>query len=327
MSIPCEKRRDFMKKIFLLAVIVLAAMLLLPLTALENLEVTPTSAPSTTPLKSTNQTKTFKVLISSTNTVTEITADDYIFGVVAAEMPALYHEEALKAQAVCAYTFALWRQKENAEKEYDITDDFTVDQAYISRQAALEKWGENAEEYTKKIEKAINDTKNLTITHNKEIILSVYHAISCGSTESAENIWGKDYPYLKTVSSAGDKLADNYISTVTVNFETLKTTFGETEQPLNNCFTDFNRSEQGTVISLKVFGKEYSGSEVRKLLNLKSQNFEVAYSEDGVTFTVYGYGHGVGLSQNGANYMANQGSTFKEILTHYYTNCEITNNS
>ncbi len=316
-----------MKKIFLLSLVVLAALLLLPLTVLTNTETKIAATPVNKPLQVISKNDTFKVLISDTNTVTEISADDYIFGVVAAEMPALYEAEALKAQAVCAYTFALWRQKENTDKEYDITNDYTVDQAYISRQDAIAKWGDKAEEYTQKIDKAISDTKNLILTYNGEIILSVYHAISCGTTESAKNIWGKDYPYLKAVSSAGDKLADNYISTVSLNFETLKNTFGENEQPLNNCFTDFDRSEQGTVMSVKVFGKEYSGSEIRKLLNLKSQNFEVAYLEDSVTFTVYGYGHGVGLSQNGANYMAKQGSDFKEILTHYYMDCEITNNS
>ena len=248
----------------------LAVLLLLPLTALnktetQNLTSTQASAKLPQPSKS----ATFKVLISETNQVEEMSAKDYLFGVIAGEMPALYEEEALKAQAVCAYTFALWRQKANNDKPYDITDNFKTDQCYISREAALKKWGSNAEEYAKKIEKIINETENQMLTYNGEIILSVYHAVSGGSTESSKNVWGKDYPYLQSVDSVGDKLAKNYISEVTVDTAKLKTLLGANE--INgNPFADFTRTTAGTVKTVKACGKEYKGSEIREMFDLKS---------------------------------------------------------
>ena len=312
-----------MKKIIVSIVILLTFLILFPLTAL-NRNTQPKSTTQTVTPTSFKNTKTFKVLITETNQIEEVNVKDYLFGVVSAEMPALYETEALKAQAVCAYTFALWRKNQNADKPYDITDNFKTDQCYISRQDALKKWGSKADEYAKKIESAINDTQNEMLTYNGEIILSVYHAVSGGSTERAKNVWGKDYPYLQSVSSVGDKLAKNYISEVSFTTEELKTIFNTQENITKNPFTDFTHTKAETVKTVKFCNKEYKGTEIRTLLNLKSSNFETKYKNNSVTFTVYGYGHGVGMSQNGANYMAQQGSSYKEILLHYYKGCEIT---
>ena len=313
-----------MKKTFLCTAMLLAVLLLLPLTALNKTETQNfTSTQASAKLPQPSKTTTFKVLISETNQVEEMSAKDYLFGVIAGEMPALYEEEALKAQAVCAYTFALWRQKANNDKPYDITDNFKTDQCYISREAALKKWGNNAEEYAQKIENAINSVENNALTYNGEIILSVYHAVSGGSTESSKNVWGNDYPYLQSVDSVGDKLAKNYISEVTVDTAKLKTLLGVNEIK-GNPFTDFTRTTAGTVKTVKACGKEYKGSEIREMFDLKSANFKAEFTGTAVTFTVYGYGHGVGMSQNGANYMAQQGSDYKQILAHYYKGCEIT---
>ncbi len=315
-----------MKKIFISTAVLLAFLLLLPLFATKPDKSHQTASVSTqagadilvVP-------KNFKVLISETNEIEEIAVSDYLFGVISAEMPALYEPEALKAQAVSAYTFALWRQKQNSDKPYDITDNFKTDQCYISREAALKKWGSKAPQYTEKIESAIKDTENQALCYNGEIILSVYHAVSGGSTESGKNVWGKDYPYLQSVASVGDKLAKNYISTVTLTTEELNKAFGSSEKITKNPFTSFERTTANTVKKVKFCGKEYKGSQIREKLDLKSSNFETAFENNTVTFTVYGYGHGVGMSQNGANYMAQQGSDYKEILSHYYKGCEIIN--
>ncbi len=320
-----------MKKLFFLAGLVLAVLLLLPLSVINDdvptLESLPTIAETqTTPAKS----ETFKVLITETGKVEEMSAEDYIFGVVAGEMPALYEEEALKAQAICSYTFLKWRQKENADKEYDITDDYTTDQCYINTAATRKKWGDKADEYTEKIKKAINEVRTQTLTFGGEIILSVYHSLSAGMTESAKNVWGKDYPYLQAVASEGDKQAENYISTLAVTSEDFKTALASKctlPENLADCFTDFSRTASGTVTTVKVGDTEFKGSEIRELFNLKSSNFEVNFEDNTFTFTVYGYGHGVGMSQNGANYMAKQGKTYEEILKHYYTDCEIIRNA
>lgn len=320
-----------MKKIFLISTVLLAILLLLPLSVLEDSQktvsalTTPTAAIVDEPV--TNPPETFKVLISATNEIKEMPVEDYLFGVVAGEMPALYEEEALKAQAVCAYTFALWRQKGNSDKNYDISDDYTTDQCYITAEIAREKWGSKANEYERKIRNAIAKVKNERLTYNGEIILSVYHAVSSGTTESAKNVWGKDYPYLQAVSSIGDKLANNYISSADLTAEQVCSKLSVNQNESANGFTDFTRTASGTVKTVKFGGKEFKGSQIREAFDLKSSNFEVALKDNSYTFTVYGYGHGVGMSQNGANYMAQQGSSYEEILKHYYTGCQIIRNS
>ncbi len=315
-----------MKKIFAISVLLLAALLLLPLCAFQSGENTSPKIEVSNETQIPPSPQSLKVLISETGEIKEMAVSDYLFGVLAGEMPALYEEEALKAQAVCAYTFTLWRQKGNRDKGYDITDNYKVDQCYITEDAARKKWGSHADEYILKLQKAIADTQNEVLTYNGEIILSVYHAVSSGSTESAKNVWGGDYPYLQSVSSVGDKLAKNYISQAEFTPEEIKKAFESTEEITKNPFSDLKRTDAGTVKTIKFCGEEYKGSEIREKLDLKSSNFEVEFNDGKIIFTVYGYGHGVGMSQNGANYMAQQGSNYKEILSHYYKGTAVIKN-
>lgn len=324
----CIKRRLFMKKILGFAVIIICTLLLLPLTSLKS---TSNKAIATvSPIKDTMDTakkqETFMLCNTSTNDVKEISTQEYIFGVVAAEMPALYEEEALKAQAVAAYTFACYRKNKNIDKDYDITDDHLSDQSFITLEEATARWGDNAQVYTEKINKAISEVQDYMITYNDEPILAVYHAISFGNTEDSKNVWGGDYPYLKSVESYGDKLSEGYISTLTVPEEKFKETLSSKVEFIGSP-QDFlgkiNRTDAGGVKDIKICDNEVSGSEIRELFGLRSSNFEIEYKDGNFNFTVYGYGHAVGLSQNGADYMAKQGSDFKEILNHYYKNCKI----
>ncbi len=311
-----------MKKIIAFSLVMLVFLLLLPLTVIGQPQKT---ADTSIKLPNVSPVKTFKILRSETNVVEDITYADYIFGVVAAEMPALYEIEALKAQAVAAHTFALHRKATNSDKEYDITDDFTLDQAFITEGAAREKWGENADEYIKKIKTAVSDTQNLALTYNGEIALAAYHAISFGKTEDCKNVWGGSRPYLTSVISIGDKLSPNFISTKTVSvaeFKALFPTLNLTDNP-KDYFKDIQKTDAGTVKTLNVCDHQISGSEIRKALDLRSACFDVSQKDNTFTFTVYGYGHGVGMSQNGANYMAQQGADYKEILYHYYKGCKI----
>lgn len=313
-----------MKKIFSFTAILLCALLLLPLTALKSMpKITETISSGTEKDKTSDS---FRVCYSETQKVEELEAQDYIFGVVAAEMPALYELEALKAQAVAAYTFALYRKSINTDKEYDLTDSHLTDQSYITLEQAKERWGDNADEYIKKIKDAIKEVENYKITYNNKPILAVYHAISFGKTETAKDIWGGDYPYLKSTDSYGDKLSKDYISTLTVSTadfkEKLKAEINFSDNP-SNYIGKFTRTAAGSVKTVKICNTEIPGNELRQIFNLKSANFEIKFNEDNFTFTVYGYGHGIGLSQNGANYMAKQGADFKQILKHYYKDCEI----
>ena len=311
-----------MKKILSFTVIILCSLLLLPLAKLKAADNTVATISPTVPTKI----DTFRIYNTEAEEIKEISVSDYLFGVVAAEMPLIYNEEALKAQAVAAYTFALYRKNENTAKEYDLTDNHLTDQSYITKEEAISRWGQNADTYTEKLNKILSDIEGYTITYNNMPILAVYHAISYGKTEDAKNIWGKDYPYLKSVASYGDKLCDGYISTVSITKENFKELLKEK--------IDFSKhseitvlepecSNAGTVKTIKICNTEFKGSEIREIFSLRSSNFTIECKDEGFNFTVYGYGHSVGLSQTGAEYMANEGNNFKKILSHYYKGCKI----
>lgn len=319
-----------MKKTVCVVGVLLAAMLLVPLSAMKRDPSPKTAAASKTviniPKAKDAVSDSFRVLDSAGGTVTEMKCDDYIFGVVAAEMPALYDDEALKAQSVAAYTYACYKRAENAEKSYDISTDHTVDQSYISESAVRERWGDKADEYAEKIKKAIEETSGYMITFKGSPILSVYHAISTGKTESAKNVWGGDYSYLKPVDSSGDLLSENYTSTVSLTADEVSSKLSEICEVSGDADSYFGKSEKtesGNVKEISVCGKTVNGARIRSLFGLRSDSFEVKYEDGKFNFTVHGYGHGVGMSQYGADYMAKQGSDFKEILTHYYTDCAV----
>lgn len=315
-----------MKKTLLAGLLAPALMLMLPLAALNKPETAVAVGAKAEPPTAAAVEDTFKIYDKESNTVTEMSAEEYIFGVTAAEMPALYHEEALKAQAVAAYTFALYRKGENADKAYDITTDHTADQCFITEEKARERWGDKADEYTEKLKKAVSEVKGLAVTYDEKPILAVYHAISSGRTENCRDIWGNDPPYLKAVDSSFDRLCPKYISKQAFSKEEFCQKLSDKAEfsgALSEYITVKDRTESGTVKTVDICGKELSGAEIRSVFSLRSSNFEISYNDGEFTFTVYGYGHGVGLSQYGADCMAKQGSDFKEILTHYYSGCRV----
>ena len=314
-----------MKGTFLMSIVVIISMLVIPLSALSQAQadVVPTVAPNVDApyeeSKSSYAVQSFKVL--KDGTVLELSAPDYIFGVVAAEMPALYHEEAIKAQAVAAYTFACYRKNSSSGGEYDITADGDTAQCFITRDEAKARWGEKADEYAKKIDACITAVAGELLCFDNQPIFAAYHAISPGKTNPCLDVWGKDIPYLKSVDSSGDIDAEGYQSeaafTVTEITEKLKS-ICEPTGDAQNYFSGFSTGENGYVKQLKYCGTVVAGSQITKLLGLRSSNFTVSYSDNKFVFSVKGYGHGVGMSQTGANYMASLGKTHKEILLHYY---------
>ena len=313
-----------MKKTLIMVSILAVAMMLTPLAAQgsggkDEERIAETLAKPQT--EKTNNSDTFRIFNTKTKEVEEVSAKDYIFGVVASEMPALYEEEALKAQAVASYTYACYKRNMNVSKEYDLTDDFTLDQCYQTEDNLKEKWDDKWAEYSKKITSAVNAVEGEILTYNEEPILAVYHALSCGYTYSAKEVWGKDIEYLMAVSSESDTLEENYITVKEF-----------TEKEIKKCF-EYNKGEKvfekcesnskGLVKSILVYGKELSGSDVRAKLDLPSANFTVEERQGNYVFTCKGYGHGVGMSQRGANSMAKQGFTYKEILLHYYSGAKL----
>ncbi len=321
-----------MKGIFLTLIVVVFSLLAIPLSALSN--TTDKATPTLKEESSVSYTKTEKIdyeqkiKVLKDGNVYEYSITDYIFGVVAAEMPALYEPEALKAQAVAAYTFACYKKNSSGDEGYDISADPNVAQCFISRDEALLRWGDKATEYEKKINSCISAVQNQMLTYDDKPIFAAYHAISAGTTNNCEDVWSKSLPYLVSVNSDGDCQAENYLTQVTFSseeiakkLESLTAAHGEAA----NFFGDIVTTDNGYVKQINYCGKKTTGSNVSKLLGLRSSNFSIDYSNDVFTFSVKGYGHGVGMSQTGADYLAKQGYSYHEILQHYYPGTKLEN--
>ena len=310
-----------MKNFVVSAVLVVSTLLLVPLWALNGEGTVKVAAGmvinDTAPQKATFH-DSFKLQLHESGQIIDISAHDYIIGVVAAEMPALYEEEALKAQAVAAYTFACYR-RDTTKEAFHVSTDPTTCQSYADTATLKERWGENYDGYYNKIKSAVQAVEGQLLCYEGKTALSVYHAISSGKTNPSLDVWGKDIPYLKSVDSIGDKLSKDYISAPTFTRDELCERLGVT----GDSFDDIKKTSTSLVKSVTFGGKSFSGAEIQKALSLRSAAFDVAVQNGVFTFTVYGYGHGVGMSQNGADYMAKQGSSYTEILAAYYPGCQI----
>ena len=278
----------------------------------------------------------FYVRNHETDAVEFYSNSDYVFGVVASEMNITAPDEALKAQAVASYTFALNRKIKNrqngsfGEKNPDISDDGSVDQCFITRETARQRWGDKADEYEKRLDSLIKAVEGKAVTYNGEVANTVYHSISPGKTLSSEEVWGNAVPYLVEVESVGDLLADGYLSREEIpsaDFEQKMTSAGAESigEDKSAYVSSPVYGKSGSVISLTVGNKEFSGSDIRRIFSLRSCAFDISFNgdSDSFVFTVRGYGHGVGMSQSGAIAAANQGSKFDEILKWYYPGCAI----
>lgn len=272
---------------------------------------------------------TVKVMSVNGNNITEMSLKEYLVGVVAGEMNASYHEEALKAQIVAAHTLLLYTKEHNTKdlNGADITDSSASHQEYLTTEKQKEKWKDNYEANRKKIEECIDEVIDVTLQYENEYICAVFHAISNGMTENATDVWGGNYPYLVSATSIGDKLSPAYQSQVTFTEKEFKEKFNDSDLKFGDkpekWIEKVTHTDTGMVKTITICGKEFKGTEIRKLFDLRSSTFACQYNEGEFTFTVNGYGHGVGMSQYGANYMAQQGFSYEEILKHYYTGVEI----
>lgn len=255
---------------------------------------------------------------------------DYIIGVVAAEMPAQFHEEALSACAAAAATVARKKIISGSDESLGgavISTDPTKHQAFSDTEKLKERWGEDFDMYYEKICKAVDKAIDYSITFDGELIVAAYHAISTGITEDAQNVWEGGFPYLTSVESPGDKLSPKYSSEVKVTFDEFSKIFTEEgavfPEDKTLWFSSGEYTDAGTLMNIKIGEKNFSGEELRDLLSLRSAAVKLSMNNEGITFRVTGYGHGVGMSQYGADYYARQGYTWQEIIKHYYTGVEI----
>ncbi len=270
---------------------------------------------------------TVKVMNASSKNITEMPLKEYLLGVVAAEINPAYHEEAIKAQIIASHTLLLYVKSRNSKDfgEADITDSSASHQGFLTTEKQKEKWGENYNSYREKIESCIDEVIDLTLQYDGEYINAVFHAISNGTTENATDVWGGNYPYLVSATSISDKLSPAYQSEVIVTEEDFKKTLNdlEFEEKPEKWIGKITNTKTGMVKTITICDKTFKGTEIRTLFSLKSSTFTCKYKDGEFIFTVNGYGHGVGMSQFAADYMARQGFTYDEILKHYYKDVKI----
>lgn len=277
---------------------------------------------------------TIKLLHADTGEIEELPLDTYLLGVVSAEMPANFEQEALNAQALVARTYTIYSIVHNQDKhgEADICDDSNCCQAWISKEDRMARWEEAERESNwRKIEVAVNTTAGRIITYNGEVIDAFFHSNSGGTTEAPVNVWGgTNYPYLQSVETAGEDAYSQYSSEVVLTKEELQNKILAKHSDFtidynqSDCIQILEYTESGRVKTIKIGNLNLSGVEVRSTLGLKSANFEITIDGDNIKFAVKGYGHGVGMSQTGADSMAKSGSNYEEIVKHFYTGVEIT---
>ena len=268
----------------------------------------------------------FSIFDRSTGQVQQVPVKEFVRGAVCAEMPATFHPEALKAQAVCAHTWACYQQRlQQTSPDPQLQGaDFSADpqnwEGYVTEEQARERFGEHFEEYWDAITQAADAVTDQILTDGGEPIPAAYHAISAGTTESAENVWGNAVDCLSPVDSSWDEMAPGYAGTATFTAQQLQQQIPALEglEDPEGWFTILERSDSGYVTRMTVGEEEWTGLQFRQALGLRSSALDIAWEGETCTITTRGYGHGVGLSQYGADYLGRQGTSWQEILHHYY---------
>lgn len=276
---------------------------------------------------SNSNTDTFTMLDASTQKTLTVTAKEYLIGALFAEIDMNYNIEVLKAQAVVAYTNAIF-EKEKSNKDYDFEIDISREILYIDKESAKRKYEKNYEELLAKAEKAVNSVYGKIAVYNKSAVLLPYFISSNGVTEDSYIVWGQEADYLKPVKSAGDLLNPNAKTSYKFDITDVRNIIKEEYKidlpdDVINCFVVNNRTESGTVTCCTVGSLTMTGQDFRALFGLCSANFDIACDGETLTVICYGNGHYVGMSQYGADFMARQGSNYVDILKHYYTGIEI----
>ena len=248
----------------------------------------------------------------SSGDVISLELEDYVIGVVSAEMPALFSSEALKAQAVIARTYAL-----KANSVGRVLSDNESSQSYKSDGELYNLWGANYSSYYNRIRDAVMSTKGMYLTYNGNYIEAVYHSTSNGYTEDSLNVWGNYYPYLISVDSSFDNSNPSFSMSKSFSYDELSSKLG-IDVSVDSVFNILGLTGSGRVSGISVDGNYFSGVDFRNKLGLRSADFDILKTDGGVVFTTRGYGHGVGMSQYGANGMGKAGYSFSDILFHYY---------
>ncbi len=282
--------------------------------------------------------ESFTIYDLTTGELHTLPAREYTVCAVSAEMPPTFSTEALKAQAVACYTYALRAKYDNAKqpdpslKGADFAADPSDWKGYVTREQYLDRYGEeNGAAYWDTIEQAVSPVLGYVMLYQENPIVAAYHSICAGKTEDASNVWQGAAPYLVPVESIGDQYAPNYETAELFSPDGLREALSMAGlMPADSFsgepagwFSDFERSSSGYVTALTLCGEQLDGMDVRTALGLRSSNFTVEYINGSFLFRVCGYGHGVGMSQYGAEYLGANGESWQDILGHYYTGVRI----
>ncbi len=315
-----------MKKRLLILLVTACMMAVLPLIAVKEI---PFQSHTDTPKAPVISSGVFRIADTKSGKIISVEDKEFCIGAVACEMPPSFEKEALKAQCIACYTH-FCRLREQNGKESDFSANLSEGEVYMNREQLKNKWGSLYEESFKAVETAVNEVfgKVLTDSTDGTLIDAAYHAISSGQTENAKDIFGTEDRHLQAVSSAGDVNVSGYLSSKEVSADRFREVMrkqgislsGEADTWLNN----LQKTPSGAVLSVQVGGQSLTGPQMRTLFDLRSAAFDSLFDGKKFIFTVYGYGHGVGMSQYGAQCMAKQGASCTEILQHYYSHCNIT---
>lgn len=280
-----------------------------------------------------------KVYLHDQGQTVEMNLEEYIKGVVAAEMPAEFDLEALKAQAVAARTYAARHMRMYGgsglpqHAQADISTDSKVGQAWSGEQVLKNKWGNfNYSRYWAKISRAVEETRGVVLIYDGEMINSLFHSTSGGKTEDPEEVWGQKIPYLKSMACPWDQNSPRHKGQKEFNIGELEGLLGPDAGVVTaakNGKADLaqvvEKTSSGRVKKVRIGSKVFDGTTVREKLGLYSTNFSWTVNGDKVQFETLGYGHGVGMSQYGANGMAKEGKDYKEILQYFYQGVQLAN--
>lgn len=286
------------------------------------------------PPQSTQTAAVFKILDEPTGEVLTVDDKEFLYGAVVTEMSPESPIEALKAQAVSAYTYysrlrAQQKEKPDASlKGADFSADISGWKLYTTKAEMQKRWGSKFDTYYQTLGKVADAVYGQTLQDDGQLICATYYAISSGNTEAAKDIWGGDYSYLVPVASPGDLYASGYSTTVTLAPQQVQQASQKQwgislNGDPSKWFGKAERTASGSVTNQTLGGKTVKGGEVRTAFGLRSANYTVTYANDKFTFSVKGYGHGVGMSQAGAEYMAQHGSNYKQILEWYYPGAKL----
>lgn len=252
-----------------------------------------------------------------------IPLEEYVVGVVAGEMPVSFELEALKAQSVASRSYVLRRVGYNKDKEYDVVDTVS-NQVYLDEMELKNKWQDRCVEYISKVRQAVNETSMEYLEYDGEVIDAMFFSTSNGYTEDAAVVFSSDLPYLKSVESSFDEeVATAFSFTTTISLQEFYERLGLSYDKNLNVEV-LEKSASNRIVRLKINGQEFLGRDVYNKLGLRSCDFEFVLVGSNVEIKTKGYGHGVGMSQYGAQGMAKNGYSYQEILAHYYTGTTLT---